>query len=168
MVASAFHAASIQLETRVSFRGNLAMVMSLWPEGHYQVIRPSVITKHSFLSAVVEPSMHFISVLLYFDWLLSKVGLQVMHNNAASAKCNADFNVLPSNKTVVTRAKIIAEEEENSKQSPQTSYYQNISDKWNLMRPSIKAGDILFIHLFYLPLWIECPGFVFTRCLYLL
>lgn len=110
----------------MSFRGNLAMVMSLWPEGHYQVRRPSVITKHSFLSAVVESSMHSISVLLYFDWLLFEVGLQVMHNNAAPAKCNADFNVLPNNKTVVTQVEINAEEEENSKQSTQTSYYQNI------------------------------------------
>lgn len=99
--------------------------MSLWPEGHYQVRRPSVITKHSFLSAVVEPSMHFISVLLYFDWLLFEVDLQVMHNNAAPAKCNADFNILPNNKTVVTWVTINAEEE-YSKQSPQTSYYQNI------------------------------------------
>lgn len=69
--------------------------------------------------------MHFISELLYFDWLLFEVGLQVMHNNAAPAKCNADYNVLPNNKTVVTRMKINAEEE-YSKQSPQTSYYQNI------------------------------------------
>lgn len=96
--------------------------MSLWPEGHYQVRRPSVITKHSFLSAVVEPSMHFISELLYFDWLLFEVGLQVMHNNAAPAKCNTDINVQPNNKTVVTRVKIKAEEEENCKQSPQTHY----------------------------------------------
>lgn len=125
LVASAFHAAYVQLKMHVSFRGNLAMVMSLWPEGHYQVRRPSVITKHSLSSAVVEPCMYFISVLLYFDWLLFEVGLQVMHNNAAPAKSNADINVQPNNKTVVKRVKIKAEEE-NSKQRPQTSYYQNI------------------------------------------
>lgn len=50
--------------------------------------------------------MHFISVLLYFDWLMFEAGLQVMHNNAAPAKYNADFNALQHKKTAVTRVKI--------------------------------------------------------------
>lgn len=68
--------------------------------------------------------MYFIFVLSYFDWLLFEVGLQVVHDNAARATCNADLNILQNNETVVTQI----QKRKAKKSNSQTSYY-----KYNLV-----------------------------------
>lgn len=98
------HSLKLRLKTQLSFRGNLATIMSLWPNGiqrlgHHQVRHPFILSKYSFVSAVVEPRMQCISVLWYIFWLLIEIGLQGVQHNVVPAMQTC---ILKYNETVLT------------------------------------------------------------------
>lgn len=104
--------AKLGIKTGVSLRGNLAMFMSRWPLSGQM---PLCWIQTLFLVCGSWAEYVFYLCASYFEWLMFEVGLQVMHDNAAPATCNADLNILQKNETVVNANTVEESNKSNSR-----------------------------------------------------
>lgn len=77
-------AVKLRLKTRVSFRGNLATVMSPWPEGQQRPYQAG------FIQTLFGVCGSWVISGMEFDQF--EIGLQKVHGHVVAAICNADLN----------------------------------------------------------------------------